>query len=260
MHPYSGGTEAKRDRSGPMPHFLFLAGPPAGRRMWSQVTARVQNQGAEATALDLLDLDTVAEDGPGWTDALARRVLATPDCVLVAHGSAVPLALHAAAQSPPTGLVLSNGPMGTLPAAISALFQSTRLPGNSLWSQPKLALSWLASSAGLRRTVVNPYVWDHDTVVTICGPLFEAGMARNRTRRFVGALPTLAAEAPRPPCPTLLCWGDSDPFFKASKLDISEFNSPIIPILGGHHYHPLERPWEIADAVMAWASPDLTTT
>ncbi len=243
-----------------MHHFLFLAGPPAGQRMWDLVLRRVRSEGAQATAVDLLDLNAESEDPTGWAAALADRIRATEDCILVAHGTAVPLARHAAALHPPAGLVLSNGPLGPLSRTARALCRAARCPGGGLWARPELAIPWLASSAGLRRTVVNPYVWDRDTVVTVCGPLFADRTDRRRTLRFMSALPALAESPPDSGAPTALLWGDADPLFSSLNLDHFSDKAHVILVEGGHHYHPLERPWAIADGVLGWAQETLTTT
>jgi pimeloyl-ACP methyl ester carboxylesterase len=243
-----------------MHHFMFLAGPPAGQRMWDSVLARIHDQGAVGSAVDLSDLRAETEDPAGWATALAHRMQDVDGCILVAHGTAVPLARHAAVIHPPAGLVLSNGPLGPVSRPLRALCTAARSPGSRWWARPRLAIPWLASSAGLRRTVVNPYVWDRDTVVTVCGPLFEVPALRERTLRFLGSLPEMAASAPTPTVPTALLWGGSDPFFPALHQSFSLPDSKLKLIDGGHHYHPLERPWETADGVLAWAQKTLTTT
>ena len=118
----------------------------------------------------------------------------------------------------------------------------------------------LASPAGLRRSVVNPYVWDHDTVVTICGPLFEAGKAIAQTKHFLSCLPKWAESAPQTDTPTVQIYGNSDSLLSPLNADYSDSCGDVISIDGGQHYHPLERPWEIADRTLDWASSTLTTT
>jgi pimeloyl-ACP methyl ester carboxylesterase len=237
-----------------MQHFLFLAGPPAGKRMWDPVLARVRAQGAQASAIDVLDLYGAEDQDTNWIAALGAQMAHTSPCVLIAHGTAVPLALHAAAHHPPAGLVLSNGPLGPLPPSTRALLRTLRALGR------RAALQWLASSAGLRRTVINPYVWDHDTVVTVCGPLFEADGPRGHTREFLQALPGWAAELPLVRAPTVLIWGDSDSLFSSLNADISVPGHKLITIDGARYFHPLERPWEIADRVLDWSRQTLITT
>ena len=125
---------------------------------------------------------------------------------------------------------------------------------------PKAALKLLASPAGLRRTVVNPYVWDYDTVVTICGPLFKDPDCRARTRGFLSALSEWTETPASTTAPTAHIYGDSDHLLSPINLYFEPDNPALHTIEGGHHYHPLERPWEIADRVTEWAQSTLTTT
>lgn len=237
-----------------MQHVLFLAGPPSGKRMWDAVLERVRSQGADATAIDVLDLGEGSSGPTDWVAGLTARMSEVGPCVLVAHGTAVPLACHAAALHPPAGLVLSNGPLGPLSPGTRTVLRTLRSLGRPA------ALRWLVSPAGLRRTVVNPYVWDQDTVVTVCGPLFEAGPPLKLTQDFLQALPKWAAKLPRISAPTALIWGDSDGIFSPAKAGFIDSSPTLITIDGGQHFHPLERPWEIADRVLAWAGETLTTT
>ena len=175
-----------------MQHFLFLAGPPCGTHLWSHVLDRIRSQGHNATAIDVQDLGEKLNGGSDWAGALGQIMAELEPCVLVAHGTAVPLACHAAVHHPPDGLVLSNGPLGPLNPGARALARTLRTLGATA------TLKWLSSPAGLRRTVVNPYVWDHDTVVTVCGPLFEDHDTRTRIRRFIAQLPKTIESAPPP--------------------------------------------------------------
>jgi pimeloyl-ACP methyl ester carboxylesterase len=222
--------------------------------MWDAVLDRVRSEGADASAIDVRDLCTQPTDRAGWEAGLAAQIAAHPGCTLVAHGTAVPLACAVAAQQPPAGLILSNGPIGPMSAAARGLLRPLRaLP-------PRAVLRWLSSSAGLRRTVVNPYVWEHDTVVTVCGPLFGTSDALHLTRSFLSHVPEWAQDQAIIPPNTGLIWGTSDSIFPASQQDFGPNMPPIIPIEGAAHFHPLERPWETADRVLSWAKRDPTTT
>ena len=237
-----------------MPNFLFLAGPPAGRHLWDAVLQRVQTRGATASAIDILTVGQGCQSPADWVSKLAVRLQEEAPCILVAHGTAVPLAMHAAAQAPPAGLVLTNGPLGTMTPAMRAMCRSLKVLG------PRAAIKLLASPAGLRRTVVNPYVWDYDTVVTICGPLFEDTHARGLTQGFMGALQEWTQTPATAAANTTHIYGDSDTALSPLNKDNIQNQSSIQIIEGGHHYHPLERPWEIADRVVDWAQSTLTTT
>jgi len=177
-----------------------------------------------------------------------------PEPVLVAHGLAVPVALHAAPQVPGLRLVLSNGPVSHLDPLSALLF---RLPAASLRTllRPGLALPALASSAGLRRAVRNPYVMDRDTVVAVCGPLLGEPGARAAAVDFLRSLPAALRSTPRFFGPTLLCWGDEDRLYPPSTVDEARLLLPAAvhhAIPGGRLMHPVERPWATADSVVSW--------
>jgi len=73
-------------------------------------------------------------------------------------------------------------------------------------------------------------------------------------------LPEMTENAPTAPVKTALIWGNTDPFFPSSKLINLNSNTTLIEIDGGHHYHPVERPWAMADEMMEWARKNQTTT
>jgi pimeloyl-ACP methyl ester carboxylesterase len=260
--PVLGGDDGTPDDK--MATFLFLAGPPASGRLWADAIRRVRHQGHEAEAVELFDGPPSEEET--WSSRIDATIAGlTGPVVLVAHGTAVPVARHLSIRTNLAGLVLSNGPLDSLPVPYRIAVSMARAPGplGHALLRPRIHLAMLASSIGLRRTVVNPYVWDHDTVVTVCGPLFADRDTRGRVRRFLAALPETIRLAPRPAVPTLLVWGDTDPLFSWAKADLfacDHKNISAVPIDGGHHFHPLERPWEIADKAVTWLESLPTTT
>ncbi|MDP2309227.1 MAG: alpha/beta hydrolase [Pseudomonadota bacterium] len=199
--------------------------------------------------------------GHGWSDraaVIAEQIDRGPT-VLVAHGLAVPAAVAAALLTPPVALVMSNGPLRRLDPFTRALagLCATR-PGGGLLQhsllRPQPWLGWLASSAGLRRAVVNPYVMDRDTVAALCGPLVATKEGRAAVAAYLGSL----RELPDPRalrCPVLLLWGDADPLYpseEAAFLESALTGAQHRSVPGGQHVHPEERPWEMADRLAAW--------
>lgn len=234
---------------------LFLAGPPFGPAIFDKVIARLGVGSARSV------LDPAAPGG--WKEGAARLESelgrGTSSTVLVAHGLAVPAAIALALRSPPRALVISNGPIRTVDPVSAALARvcasaSGRALATRTALRPGVWLRWLASSAGLRRAVVNPYVMDRDTVAVLCGPLVESAGGRAALAGWVGSLTHLPdARALR--CPTLLLWGDGDPLYPASEASFAEANVPgarYVAIDGGQHVHPEERPWEMADRLREW--------
>ena len=240
---------------------LLMAGPPLSGAMWAQVQKRLQLHGLDVRIIALLeppDITTAAQAA----QRVAAIIADTPSPLLVAHGLAVPVALHAAQHSPPAGLVLSNGPIAGVDRVSALLGQ---LPASVLQSllQPRLWLRYLASSAGLRRAVVNPYVMDRDTVVAVCGPPVRTAAHRSALAAVWRDLAHSAEPPPAFPGPTLLVWGDQDRLYP---MHISNDAAAMFPCLqretvpGGQHLHPLERPWAIADAIWNWSRQELTAT
>jgi pimeloyl-ACP methyl ester carboxylesterase len=223
------------------PPVLYLSGPPFGVELFRHVRARVGHG-------DIVDACAL---GRSWQEAgasVAERLSQRPT-VLVAHGLAVPAAIAAALAAPPVALVLSNGPILRTRAPMRAL---ARAASASPWFlHPVIYLRWLASSAGLRRAVVNPYVMDRDTVALLCGAGVASPQARSAQAAYLASL-TMLPEARALTCPTVLVWGADDALHPASEADFLASANPLArveTIEGGRFGHPEERPWALADIV-----------
>ena len=114
--------------------------------------------------VEALELFDPAPEDP-TVHGLAAAVIAAArkfnqPIALVAHGTAVPVAWRAAQALQPAALVLSDGPVSRLDGVLGGLCQLARSPWlfSKTVLQPDFLTRWLASSAGLRRAVVNPYV------------------------------------------------------------------------------------------------------
>jgi pimeloyl-ACP methyl ester carboxylesterase len=237
---------------------LLVSGPPVSAPLWDDVVTRLAHHGQPVQVLDLFD--------PLPTDpsvaGLARRIGEQVDSidgsvVLVAHGTAVPVAWHLATTQDLAGLVLTNGPINSLDPFLGTfcrLAKSPRFLASTLL-RPGLLQRWLASSAGLRRTVVNPYVMDRDMVVAVSRSYLRSSESRLAVAHFLKDLPQAVSE-PRPiQVPTLLLWGDEDQLYPPTIIDSIRHLAPQSSherISGGKHHHPTERPWEIADRIAAW--------
>ncbi len=233
---------------------LFCAGPPFGADLFRQVVERL-GRGESRSVID------PSAPGDGWSDrasVLAQELRQRPT-VLIAHGLAVPAAIAAALLVPPAALVLCNGPIRALDPVTSALAHLCSTRGGAALARntvlrPRPWLGWLASSAGLRRAVVNPYVMDRDTVAVLCGPLVATDSSRAAVAAYLGSLGAL----PDPrglQCPVLLLWGDADPLYpieEAAFLESAVTGAQHRSVPGGQHVHPEERPWELADRLAAW--------
>jgi hypothetical protein len=243
---------------------LFIAGPPFDASLWGDVSKRLEMHGHTTEFIPLLS------DGDGSIQSESNRIAnqiqkSVDPVILVAQGSALPVVLAAATMTKPAGIVFTNGILGRIDPMTRALCAAAQMPHlmfNQMCS-PQIVLRWLSSSAGLRRTVVNPYVMDHDTTVAICGPIFKDHTKRKRLQRYLQDLPIETQKEPVFPVQTLLCWGDKDQLnrvtcspFSINKTDL--ITKDVVP--GGKYLHPVERPWEIADRIHEWTANTLTTT
>lgn len=238
---------------------LMIAGPPTSVKIWTDAAARLSAT-LPCQVMDLFDPLKGPPTVGGLAAAVAQRLHGLgPDPILVAHGLAVPVALYAAPQVPGLRLVLSNGPIARLDPVstlLAGMATRPRLMAATIL-QPSVLMRWLYSSAGLRRAVRNPYVMDRDTVVAICGSLFATRTGREGVARFIGDLPDALRSTPSFDGPALLCWGDEDRLYPPTVVDEARLLLPHLThhaIAGGRHLHPVERPWEIADMVSAWAT------
>ncbi|MFZ5477930.1 MAG: alpha/beta fold hydrolase [Myxococcota bacterium] len=209
---------------------------------------------------ELRDVVDPASPDDDWR-ARARAIApALADRLVVAHGLAVPVAVEAARAVPPAALVLSNGPLGRVDPVTAAL---GRIPGLRALLAPPVWLRWLASSAGLRRAVANPYAMDRDTVAALCGPGVATPAARRATASFLASLPGDLPDGRDLACPVLLLWGDDDalyPAFVASALEAAHPRATYVAVPGGRFLHPEERPWAMADAIARWRSEGPSAT
>jgi pimeloyl-ACP methyl ester carboxylesterase len=196
----------------------------------------------------------------GWEERASALAPAFAGRLVVAHGLALPAAIAAARLSPPRALVLSNGPLGRLDPVTAAL---ARAPGLPFLLNPAIWLRWLASSAGLRRAVVNPYVMDRDTVVALCGPSVDSAAGRRATAAYAKSLLRPLPDARDLPCPVLLLWGDADalyPPFLAASGEAAGPGTTYVAVPGGRFLHPEERPWAMADAIASWVGSRRSVT
>ncbi len=236
----------------------LVAGPPfGGEPMWGPVIRRWGT--ARTRVVDVLalgaDVDTAAA-------SLAREIRnADRSIAIVAHGTALPVAWRAARDGGAAGLVLTNGPLTSLDPISRALIGWT---GIAPWSlRPGLAVPALASSLALRRLVVNPYVMDRDTVVALVGGAFDTAERRAAVRRYLRSVAESFEQKPAFGGRTLCVWGDGDVLHPPAVADEARRWFPVyqhVAVPGGRLFHPVERPWSLADAVDAWVPAAMTLT
>jgi hypothetical protein len=232
---------------------LLVAGPPFGSQLWDEFARRLRGAGWVVDTHDLLG----GGQRVGAQAAVAGLAEALdPNTLLVAQGSALPVALAAAARNPPAGLVLCNGDIDGPHLAGRVWSGLSRIPvlGGGLW-WPPLATRLLASSVGLRRLVVNPYVMERDTVVAITAEALGERVRRRAARAYRVEVAEMGRERPPNDLPKVLLWGDEDPLCGpdlAEAACVELGNCRHIRIPGGQHLHVVERPWAGADALRDW--------
>ena len=227
---------------------LLLNGPPFSALFWRDTQHRLKHWGISSYTYDFLHDFT---DIPSTLTALEQQIAHQEVSHVAAHGLAVPLALVLARQSS-ISTILSNGPLQGHKGIQACAKIPKRVLSHLL--HPKISVPICASSMAFRRLVVNPYVMDSDTIVSLCQNNLSSREYRVNTVKFLRSLPDiLAFDSALPPSCTLV-WGDADPLFPA--MSLNEIH-PILPntktifIRGGQHFHPVERPWSFADHIQA---------
>ncbi len=245
------------------PEVILLAGLPFGAPLVEQAARRLRSRGWVAEALDL---PALGPDPKGWAAALSARL--GDGATLMAQGSALPLALRVAADREAAGrplgaLVLLNGALGRVDPALVLAARMARTPGlgRALLRAP-LLLPVLASSLGLRRAVVNPYVMERDRVVAVTEAWLGTGRPAALLRSHLVELDVQQDLPAFRDTPVLLLWGDADPLYppavaEAARLRLGGALHVRIP--GGQHLHIEERPWAAADALHDWAAGERAT-
>ena len=243
---------------------LLVSGPPVSALIWDDVVDRLKFHAQAVEVVELLEPVPADPSVAGLARDLGKAVEAIEGpVVLVAHGTAIPVAWQLAETAELAGLVLTNGPIASLDPFLKTfchLARSPRLLASTLL-QPGLLRLWLASSAGLRRTVVNPYVMDRDMVVAISEPYLQSPASRLAVAEFLKDLPQAVKSPGSLEVPTLLLWGDEDRLYPPSTIDSIRHLLPRISherICGGQHHHPAERPWDIADRLVNWNPQTVT--
>lgn len=230
-----------------MVKIYLVAGPPFGPLFWEGVSRRLIHHSLSPVVVDLFkDTGSLIE----LEQELCQQL--SSEDVLVAHGTAIPIAMGAAAKKRIRCLALTNGPIQRVDpflATLSALPEQLRY----FFLHPKISIPYFQSSLGLRRLVVNPYVMNHDTVVMVCMEGLKSKRTRRNFARYIGMFnkykPNFSSIADE----HLLVWGDDDPLYPNHLIDPMHSlfkNLRHIEIAGGKHLHPIERPWALADELL----------
>jgi pimeloyl-ACP methyl ester carboxylesterase len=244
-------------RAGEGPPVVCIAGPPTSSLLFRHLAKPVAAAGRSLVLPELFHPAPPSGRMQDLADRLAPLV--GPEALLVAHGLALPLGFEIARRVRPQGLVLLDGPLEKHdPVAAAATRLASAAPGlMKLALKPGIALKALASSAALRRAVVNPYVMDRDIVAMLSAPLLATAGHRRAVVEYLASIRDIHPPWSAGGTPVLLLWSASDllhplPGEPRSLVAGSEVSAISLP--GARFLNVEERPWEVADALLGWSS------
>jgi len=225
---------------------LLLNGPPFSPKFWFEVQHRLHQHSIESHTLDFLHQ---ADDLLSATNCIRKEIKKKNIRHLVAHGLAVPAAISVSRQQPLENLILSNGPLGA-----HRLLKLINVPKFLLHPllHPLVSIPIFASSIAFRRLVINPYVMNRDTIVSLCQNNLSSAKYRRNTVNYLHSLNNLCPFEQSNISQCTFIWGDSDRIFSLKEIDSTSTKNPRtnrVLIAGGAHLHPIERPWAIGDHI-----------
>ncbi len=241
------------------PAWVGLAGPPTSSLLFRHLARPVIEAGCSLVLPELFD--PPAEDGR-ISALVARLSPVVPEgALLLSHGLALPLARALAlARSDLAGLVVISGPLRRLDPLSRALGQvARRVPALARQLlRPGLAVPALASSAGLRRAVVNPYVMDRDIVAMLSAPLLASASHRRYVAQYLADLASWNARASGSSHRELWLWSALDRLYPPPDL-LSRWpgeGEVQTRVMDGARFMAVEeKPWDVARLVVEWARP-----
>jgi hypothetical protein len=235
---------------------VAVAGPPTSGLIFRQLRQPLARAGYGLRILEPFHPPPPS----GHLDALADRLAPAIDAssIVLGHGLGNPLAIALAARRRPAALCLLNGAVERLdPVSRAVVRWAAIVPWvTRAASHPRIAIGALASSAGLRRAVVNPYAMDRDTVAMLSMPLLTTRAHRRATTEYLGSLSTNLHPTPLGGVPVVLIWGTSDLLYPIPRDPSRWFPGSEVTAVsqpGGRFLAIEERPWEVSDLLVGWA-------
>ena len=234
---------------------LFIAGLPFGASFWTDTQQRLDTQNIESHTWTLC---ANAGSIQHQVAELHRTVEQLNISCIVGHGLALPLILNYAHQHPTEQIILSNGMLTSNVGLIKWLLpRMTSIPsimGKFLLS-PALSIPLMASSACFRRLVVNPYVMSKEVIKHHTNPQLMDAQYIQHVMEYLESLTDWKCPSHLHNGQVHLIWGENDPVFPVDQvqyinhiIEHAPQHTHIIP--GGAHFHPVERPWGIADIII----------
>lgn len=239
---------------------LLIAGLPFEESFWYAVQQRLTTQGYSSHTWVLCKNHGEINQ---QLDDLHQFITEHSIDTIVAHGLSVPLAIETFKASKCQQLILSNG------------FLTTKV-GLSQWILPRLLnipctlkrqllrpsilIPVLASSAAFRRLVINPYVMDRETIETLSKDLLNNTNYRKNVSTYLRELNSWSLPKKLDGVIHAI-WGDHDLLFPVEQLEflsaIENIDLHTHLIEGGAHFHPVERPWSLADQIASVVKTNL---
>lgn len=255
------GTVAVRS-AGAGPRVLLLHGIPGSGGVWGGVASRLVARGQSVLVPDLLGFG--GSDRPTalealWIDAQATALATVLEqsgeapMLVAGHDYGAPVAVTLARRRPDLvrGLVLAAGNLLTdtpIPPPLRAVLLPVAGPllARLVFSALSLRLMlWAGSGRPRPRLNRAAYLGDRAQVRAI-GTLFQGALAGLATRYapVEAALPVLGR-------PSVVVWGDRDPFFplEEGQRVARAAGADLIVAPGAGHFLPAERPDVFIDAV-----------
>ena len=232
---------------------LLTAGIPFDGSFWTKVQDRLGEHNRESTTWTLCKKGgSLGEQIQDLKTVLLEHNIDT----VVAHGLSVPVAIEACHIVGNRRLIVSNGLLTAKVGFIRWILPRLQQLPCTLTRQllrPSLSLPILASSAAFRRLVINPYVMDRNTLTQLTEEILSNPNYRKNIGSYISSLETWKVRAPTETS-VFAIWGDHDLLFPIEQLDATQQllkipNRNIHRIEGGAHFHPIERPWSIADII-----------
>lgn len=232
---------------------LLLAGVPFEGSFWKDVQARLTQHERSSTTWTLCkDAGSLGEQ-----IQLLKHTVETHNIdTIVAHGLSVPLAIEVSHISTNSRLIVSNGLLTPNVGLIRWVLPRLQQIPCTLKRQllrPSISIPTMASSAAFRRLVINPYVMNRSTLDELTKELLADSNYRIHVSTYLTSLETWKLRCPNN-TDVHAIWGDHDLLFpveqiEATRTQIPTLSKQTVTISGGAHFHPIERPWSIADEI-----------
>jgi hypothetical protein len=236
------------------PAFFLVTAPPFSARLFDEAASRLGLKAA-VVAPELFG----SHSRNGRFDSLVEQLTgllrtAPKGTILLGHGLALPLVRAAAEQVPSLLLVLTNGPLVRLDPISAGIAAMARRPSGAAIAartllHPSFLTAWMASSLGLRRCAVNPYVMDRETVARWISSWSDLPDRRSFLR-YLGDLTPSRIDRGGLAADTRLFWAESDLLYPAAEVErFRQRRNPGIHVTvpGARMGFPEETPWILAD-------------